>query len=73
MKKSCRSNVVEYFTHEGAHFYIVGAFSYFSLGMFFVMLHIFMCDIMYIPQKNQSAAGIKRSKHDFATVLTMKL
>ena len=24
-----------------------------------------MCDIMYMPQKNQSAGGIKRSKHDY--------
>ena len=24
-----------------------------------------MCEIMYMPQKNQSAGGIKRSKHDY--------
>ena len=24
-----------------------------------------MCDIMYMPQKNQSARGTERSKHDY--------
>ena len=24
-----------------------------------------MCDIMYMPQKDQSAGGTKRSKHDY--------
>ena len=28
-------------------------------------LHTFMCGIMYMPQKNQSAGAIKRSKHDY--------
>ena len=59
-----------YFTHEGAHFYIVEAFClflpwYLKIGMFFVMLRAFMCDITYMSQKNQSAGGIKRSKHDY--------
>ena len=39
---------------------------------FYVMLRTFLCDVTYMPQKNQSAGGIKRSKHDYSTVLTMK-
>ena len=30
-----------------------------------MMLHTFLCDVVYMPQKNQSAGGIKRSKHDY--------
>ena len=31
----------------------------------FVTLRTFMYDVAYMPQKNQSAGGIKRSKHDY--------
>ena len=40
-------------------------------------LRTFLYDVTYMPQKNQSAAGIKRSKHDycnsFNNEITIKL
>ena len=34
------------------------------------MLCTFLCDVKYMPQKNHSAGGIKRSKHDYCNSFT---
>ena len=40
---------------------------------FFVMLHTFMCDITYMPQKISQLGELKDQNMIIATVLTMKL
>ena len=60
--KSCRPIVAVYLTHERVHFHIVGAFCLFL--RWYLKMQCFLC-LWKNAQKNQSAGGIKRSKHDY--------
>ena len=65
------SNVVVYFTNEGAHFHIGGTLClflswYLKIGFFSLGRYVHFCATLRACLKtNQSTGGIKRSKHGY--------
>ena len=47
------------------NFVLISLLAFENWVLFFVTLRTFLCDVTCMPKKNQSAGGIKRSKHGY--------